>query len=99
MSDVLTIQLGDSLQKFIVGKSTADVNAPAIAAFVAKKMEEYRKLKIIGASDDAPLGYKNLTININAPVAEINVEAKLATAILFVPVQLELSQIKSSTTA
>ena len=66
---------------------------------IAKKMEEYRKLKIIGASDDAPLGYKNLDIKINGPIAEVKLEAKLATAILFIPIQLELSQIQSSAEA
>lgn len=96
MSDVLAIQLAESLEKFVVGKSLADVNAAGISGFIAKKMEEFRKLKIIGASDDAPLGYKNLTININGPIAEVKLEAKLTTAILFIPIQLELSQIQSS---
>lgn len=99
MSDVLAIQLAESLERFVVGKSLADINAAAIAAFIAKKMEEYRKLKIIGASDDAPLGYKNLDIKINGPIAEVKLEAKLATAILFIPIQLELSQIQSSAEA
>lgn len=99
MADVLTISLGDALQSFIVGKSTADVDGAGIKGFVAKKMAEYKKLKIIGASDDAPLGYKNLSVSINAPVAEVKVEAKLASAILFVPVTLELSQIQSSASA
>jgi hypothetical protein len=62
-------------------------------------MEEYRKLKIIGASDDAPLGYKNVVVTINGPIAEVKLEAKLATAILFIPIELELSQIQSSTSA
>ena len=99
MADVLSISLGDALKTFIVGKSSADIDAAGIKAFVAKKMAEYKKLKIIGASSDAPLGYKNLTVNVNAPIAEINVEAKLASAILFVPVQLELSSIQSSASA
>jgi len=99
MSDVLSVQLADFLGKFIVGKSLADIGAAAIAGQIAKKMEEFRKLKVIGASDDAPLGYKGLSININGPIAEIKVEAKLATAILFIPVQLELSPIQSSTSA
>ena len=99
MSDVLAISLGESLQKFIVGKSTADITAASIAGRIAQLMDDYRKLKIIGPSDDAPLGYKNLKIKVNAPVAEINIEAKLATAYLFVPVELELSQIQSSASA
>ena len=97
MSDVLAIQLAESLERFAVGKSLADINAASMAGHISKKMEQYRRLKIIGASDDAPLGYKNLKISINGPVAEVKLEAKLATAILFIPIQLELSQIQSST--
>jgi hypothetical protein len=96
MSDVLAIQLAESLERFAVGQSLADINAASMAGHISKKMEEYRRLKIIGASDDAPLGYKNLKININGPIAEVKLEAKLATAILFIPIQLELSQIQSS---
>lgn len=96
MADVLAIQLSDFLQKQVIGKSLADINAAGIAALISKKMDEFRKLKIIGASDDAPLGWKGLKISINGPIAEVKLEAKLVTAILFIPLQLELSQIQSS---
>jgi hypothetical protein len=99
MADVLAIQLSESLEKFVVGQSLADVTSAGIIAFISKKMEEYRKLKIIGASDDAPLGYKNVSVVINGPIAEVKLEAKLATAILFIPIELELSQIQSSASA
>jgi hypothetical protein len=99
MADVLAIQLSESLEKFAVGQSLADVTSAGIIAFISKKMEEYRKLKIIGASDDAPLGYKNVSVVINGPIAEVKLEAKLATAILFIPIELELSQIQSSASA
>jgi len=99
MADVLAIQLADSLQNQFVGKSLADITSATVVAFLAKKMDEYRKLKIIGASDDAPLGYKNVKVSINGPIVDVKLEAKLATAILFIPIQLELSQIQSSTSA
>jgi hypothetical protein len=99
MADVLAIQLSESLEKFAVGQSLADISSAGIVAFISKKMEEFRKLKIIGASDDAPLGYKNVHVTINGPIAEVKLEAKLATAILFIPIELELSQIQSSATA
>ena len=99
MADVLAIQLSESLEKFAVGQSLADISSAGIIAFISKKMEEFRKLKIIGSSDDAPLGYKNVNVVINGPIAEVNLEVKLATAILFIPIELELSQIQSSATA
>jgi hypothetical protein len=95
LSDVLAIQLGEDLTRFAVGKSLADINAPAISAFISRKMGEYLKLKIVGASDDAPLGFKNLKVSIRGPVADVALEAKLSTTLLFIPVQLELSQIVS----
>ena len=99
MSDVLAIQLAESLERFAVGKSLADINAASMAGHISKVMEVYKRLKITSASDDAPLGFKNLKININGPIAEVKLEAKLATAILFIPIQLELSQIQSSASA
>lgn len=99
MSDVLAIQLAESLERFAVGKSLADITAASMAGHISKVMEVYKRLKITGASDDAPLGFKNLKININGPIAEVKLEAKLATAILFIPIQLELSQIQSSASA
>ena len=99
MSDVLAIQLAEDLEKFAVGKSLADINAAALGGRVAKVMDTFRKLKIIGASDDAPLGYKNVNIVMNGPIASVALEAKLATAILFIPIQLEISQIQSSASA
>jgi hypothetical protein len=99
MADVLAIQLADSLQNSFVGRSLADITSATVQAFIAKKMDEYKRLKIIGASDDAPLGYKNVKVSINGPIVNVKLEAKLATAILFIPIQLELSQIQSSSEA
>jgi len=99
MADVLAIQLAESLERFAVGKSLADINAPAVVGHISKKMEEYRRLKIIGPSDDAPLGYKDLNVEINGPIVEVKLNAKLATQILFIPIELEISQIQSSSNA
>jgi hypothetical protein len=96
MADVLAIQLAESLEKFAVGKSLADIDAASIKGFISQQMDSYKKLKITAASDDAPLGYKNLSVKINGPIAEVKIEVKLATAILFIPIQLEISQVQSS---
>jgi hypothetical protein len=96
MADVLAIQLAESLERFAVGKSLADINAASIKGFISKQMDAYKKLKITAASDDAPLGFKNLDVKINGPIAEVKLEVKLATAILFIPIQLEISQVQSS---
>ena len=59
-------------------------------------MDTYKRQKLIAASDDAPLGFKNATIEIVAPVMRVGVEIKLATAIYFIPISLDISSITSS---
>jgi hypothetical protein len=96
LSDVLSLDLAESLGNAFTGKSLADVDAGVVLSFVTTKMDGYKKLKMIASSDDAPLGYKNVTIEIDGPVLSVALEAKLATSIYFIPIVLELSQVQSS---
>jgi len=96
LSDVLSLDLAESLGNAFTGKSLADVDAGVVLGFVTTKMDGYKKLKMIASSDDAPLGYKNVTIEIDGPVLSVNLEAKLSTSIYFIPIVLELSQVSSS---
>lgn len=96
LSDVLSLDLAESLGNAFTGKSLADVDAGTVLSFVTTKMDGYKKLKMIASSDDAPLGYKNVAIEIDGPVLSVNLEAKLATSIYFIPIVLELSQVQSS---
>jgi hypothetical protein len=96
LADILALDLADSFQRAFVGKSLADVDASTALSFLAQKMDGYKKLKMIAASDDAPLGYKNPKVNILAPEMDIAVEVKLATAIYFVPISLSISQVQQS---
>ena len=82
--------------KAFVGRSLADVNAGIAKSFLAQKMDGYKKIKLIAASDDAPLGYKNDKITINGPELDVSVEVKLATAIYFIPISISLSQVQSA---
>lgn len=96
LSDVLSQDLSESLGDKFTGKSLADVDAGVVLSFVATKMDGYKKLKMIASSDDAPLGYKNVTVEIDGPVLSVALEAKLATSIYFIPIVLELSEVSSS---
>ncbi|NJO48129.1 MAG: hypothetical protein HC840_00270 [Leptolyngbyaceae cyanobacterium RM2_2_4] len=95
-SDILALDLADAFQKAFVGKSLADVDAATAKSFLAQKMDGYKKIKLIAASDDAPLGYKNDKISISGPQMDIQVEVKLATAIYFIPISLSFSQVQSA---
>lgn len=94
-ADLVSLDLAESFQNAFVGQSLADVDAATALSFLASKMDQYKKQKLLAASDDAPLGFKNAKVSINGPIMEVSVEIKLATAILFIPINIEISQVTS----
>lgn len=96
LADILALDLTESFQKAFVGKSLADVDAATALSYLAQKMDGYKKLKMIAASDDAPLGFKNAKVAISGPEMDVAVEIKLATAIYFIPISISISQVQSS---
>lgn len=94
-ADLVSLDLADSFQNAFVGQSLADVDAATALSFLASKMDQYKKQKLLAASDDAPLGFKNAKVKINGPILEVSVEIKLSTAILFIPISIEISQVTS----
>ncbi|HXN74880.1 MAG TPA: hypothetical protein VN855_00120, partial [Candidatus Acidoferrum sp.] len=95
-SDLIALDLAQSFFLQFVGQSLADVSASAGLSFLTQKMDGYFKLKLIGSSTDAPLGFKNPKISIKAPEMDVAVEIKLATAIYFIPISINISQIQQS---
>ena len=95
-ADLVALDLAESFQTAFVGQSLADVDAGTALAFLASKMDQYKKQKLIAASDDAPLGFLNAKVKMNGPIMEVSVEIKLATAILFIPINIEISQVQSA---
>lgn len=94
-SDILSLDLASSFQNAFVGKSLADVDSGTALAFLSQKMDGYKKLKLIASSTDAPLGFKNAKVSIQAPEMDVAVEIKLATAIYFIPISINVSQVQS----
>lgn len=94
--DLVSLDLADSFQVAFVGQSLADVDASTALSFLASKMDSYKKQKLLAASDDAPLGFKNAKVEINGPIMSISVEIKPATAIYFIPISIEVSQVTNS---
>lgn len=95
-ADLVSLDLADSFQTAFVGKSLADVDASTGLSFLASKMDLYKKQKLIAASDDAQLGFKNAKVEISGPVMSVAVEIKLATAIYFIPISIEISQVQNN---
>lgn len=95
-ADIIQVDLAEFLQRRFVGESLADVEAATVASAISDRMNQYKRLKLIAASSDAPLGYRNLSVEINGPIIYIGIEIKLATAIYFLAVDLEISQVTSA---
>jgi hypothetical protein len=96
LADIVAADLADSLQRAFVGQSLADVDAATALAFIATKMEEYRRIKAITGDDEAPLGYRNAKVKISGPTMSVAIEIKLSTTIYFIPIELTISQVQSS---
>jgi hypothetical protein len=96
LSDILALDLAQSFQSAIVGRSVADVTAASALSFLQQRFDFYKKLKMVTTSNDAPLGYKNASITLSAPTMTVNVEAKLTTSIYFVAINLALSAVQQS---
>lgn len=90
LSDVLALDLSNSLKLEYVGKSFADVNEANVSAFIAKKMAQYKTQHAIVGTTKTPLGYKNLKINIQAPAVYVNVLIVIASAIYFIPLTIDV---------
>lgn len=95
-SDILSLDLAASFQSAFVGKSNADVDASAALAFLVQKATQYKKLKLTASSDDAALGFKNPSITLNGPELDVSAEFKLSSAIYFIPINVNLSQVTQS---
>lgn len=95
-SDILALDLAQNFFVAFVGKSLADVDAATGLAYLAQLMAGYRSLKLIAGSSDAPLGWKNASIQIQGPVMSVQVEIKLATSIYFIPISINISEIQSA---
>lgn len=95
-SDILALDLAASFQSAFVGKSLADVDSATALAFLSQKMDGYKKLKLIASSNDAPLGFKNPKVSTSGPEMDVSVEIKLATAIYFIPLSVNISQVQTS---
>jgi hypothetical protein len=99
LSDLVSLDLTASLQRAFVGKSLADVDSSTVVGFIVSKMDQYKKQKLIAASDDAPTGFKNLKVAIRGPVCEVAIEIKPSGSIYFIPISISLSQVTSESEA
>lgn len=94
ISDLITLTLIDRFDRAAVGQSVADITAGGALGILAGEMFNFKRLKWIAASDDAPEGYKNAKARLRGGVLELYCEIKLAGLIYFVPIYLTVSQVQ-----
>lgn len=98
-SDLMALSLAQSLQDAFIGEVTADVTPAAVVAFIKAKMIEFLGLRFTAQTDKYPAGWKSINVDIAAPVMKVKVLAILSTGIYFIPIDLVLEGVQSSSAA
>ena len=93
LADLMTLTLNANFDISIDGKSFSEMSAAGAYSLVEAQMEDFFRLHWIATSDDAPKGYKNLTIKLINGAMIIKVEVKADGLIYFIPVELVLSPV------
>lgn len=96
VADIIALTTAQRMENAFVGQSVADVSAALAMAFLETIMDDFRRLKLIAASDDAPKGFRNAKIKISGTAMIVSLEVKLAGAIYFIPISFLVSQVQQS---
>lgn len=99
VADIVAQTTSQRMEAAFVGQSFADVSPTVALAFFKNIMASLKALKLIAASTDAPSGYKNVVIDIQAPAMLVSAEVKLATGVYFVPINFLVTQVTGTATA
>lgn len=95
-ADLVALTTARELEAAFVGQSLADVTSAVMTAYTKGIFANLKRLKLLAASDGAEGGYRNLTIDIQGPVAYVSAEIFLATALYFIPIQFKVVQVESA---
>lgn len=92
-ADTVALTLAQRMEKNYAGQSLADISASAALSFLKGIMADLKRLKLIASSDDAVLGFKNAKIKIAGNVMTVDMEIKLATTLVFIPITFTVTQV------
>ena len=93
VADTIGLTIAQRMEAAFVGQSVADINAGLALSYLGSIMADFMRLKLIAPSDDAKLGYKNATVQINGGSMLVNVEVKLAGALYFIEIPVLVSPV------
>jgi hypothetical protein len=96
VADVIALTTAQRMEQAFVGQSVADVSATLALSTLEAIMEDFRRLKLIAPSIDAPKGFKDAKVKITGPAMVVSVEVKLAGAIYFIPISFLVSQVSQA---
>lgn len=94
-ADVVAYNLRNSLELQFVGQKNT-ITAATVASAVEATMANFLGQGIIVSSDDAPNGFKNLTVSINGNVIDVGVVVKLVEGIDFILSDISIQRASSS---
>ncbi len=96
VADTIALSTAQRMEDAFCGQSVADVSATQALTFLESIMADFLRLKLIAPSDDAPLGFRNASVQISGPAMIVNCEVKLAGAIYFIPISFLVSQVSQT---
>jgi hypothetical protein len=97
--DIIMATAETRMDRAFTGQSLADVSATTAVTVFGTIMDDLRRLKLIGPSDDAPRGFKNVVIKIvNGNAMVVGAEVKLATSLKFESILFMVSAIQQTAT-
>lgn len=93
VADTIAQTAARRMEDAFVGQSVADITASSALTFLESIFADFRRLKLISVSDDAPLGFRNAKVTISGPAMIVEAEVKLAGAIYFIPLSFLVSAV------
>ena len=98
-ADTVAATAAKRMGRIFKGASLADINAAVGVAVLTQILSDMKDLKWLGASDDAPKGFKNLVVKVvNGNALVCSGEIKIATGIKFIPISFLVTAISQTAT-
>lgn len=96
-ADIVALTSARRMETAFVGASLADVSASLAKSAFETILADLFRIKLLAASDDnAPQGFKDVTVKIQGNVMLCSANIKLASAIAFIPINFTVSQVTQS---
>lgn len=98
-ADTVSAGTQKRMGRIFKGTSLADINAAVGVSIFASVLDDFKDLKWLAPSDDAPKGYRNLTVKVvNGNAMPCTGEIKVSTGIKFIPISFLVTPIQQSAT-